>query len=232
MPDAINYRVQLEVFDGPVELLLYLVQKEELDIFDVPIARITDEYLKYLASSQKINLEFAADFLVMAIILIRWKMRALLPSAEKEPVPEPTVNLEAIFAEFQKYKRVAVLLSELEVKQKNRFPRPNTFGFEIEGTNDPWTLSQLFHSLISKLTAADSAQIARLAIRLEEKILFLRTLLRERQSIDFSDAASEYREIGELIVLFFATLELARLGEIAIEQNDEFGTIVLRLKLR
>ena len=88
-----DYKIQLELIEGPVELLLYLIRKNELDVFDVPISRLTDDFLTYLQQLPKINIEHAADFILMASILIRLKMRSLLPSAEAEPQEEASISL-------------------------------------------------------------------------------------------------------------------------------------------
>ncbi|MEO0114618.1 MAG: segregation/condensation protein A [candidate division WOR-3 bacterium] len=225
-----DYKVQLEIFEGPVELLLYLVRKNELDIFDLPIARLTDDYLAYLRQMPKINIDSAADFILMAAILIRLKMRSLLPSAEAEPQEEPTISLEHIIEEFKKYQKVAQLLSNLEAERYNLFPRAGEEIYELTGSGSLFALTQTFNEVLAKLAPKESLKISPRKIRVEEKLEYLRALIHKMKVLDFKEIVKNCEEIGEVIALFFATLELIRLGEIIVQQEREFATIKLILK--
>lgn len=225
-----DYKVQLEIFEGPVELLLYLVRKNELDVLDIPIARLTDDYLTYLRQLVKINIEHASDFILMASILIRLKMRSLLPSAQAEPKEEAPISLEQIIEEFKKYQKAAQFLSSLEAKRHNLFPRPGEQFYDYEGSGDIFALTQVFNEVLAKIAPKGSLKIEPRKIRIEEKIEFLRSVLTEKKEIDFIEVIKDCIEIGEVIALFFATLELIRLGEITVKQDYEFGTIRLILK--
>jgi len=225
-----DYKVQLELFEGPIELLLYLVRKNELDIFDIPIGRLTDHYLTYLQQLPKINIEQAADFIVMAVILVRLKMRSLLPSAEAEPVEEAAISLEQILEEFRKYQKAAQLLSGLEEKRYNLFPRSGEEIYDLEGSGDLFALTQTFNDVLAKLAPKESLKIEPRKIRIEEKLEFLRSLIYEKKQIDFVEVIKDCIDVGEVIAIFFATLELIRLGEITVKQDQEFGTIKLILR--
>jgi segregation and condensation protein A len=225
-----DYKVQLELFEGPIELLLYLVRKNELDIFDIPIGRLTDDYLTYLQQLPKINIEHAADFIVMAVILIRLKMRLLLPSAEAEPVEEVAISLEQILEEFRKYQKAAQLLSGLEEKRYNLFPRSGEEVYDFEGGGDLFALIQTFNAVLEKLAPKESLKIEPRKIRIEEKLDFLRALILEKKEIVFLDVVKDCTEIDEVISIFLAALELIRLGEISVKQDQEFGTIKLVLR--
>lgn len=225
-----NYKVQLELFEGPVELLLYLVRKNELDVFEIPIGRLTNDYLAYLRQLPKINIESAADFILMASILIRLKMRALLPNAEAEPEEEAPISLEQIIEEFKKYQKVAQLLSGLEERRHNLFPRAGEIIYDLEGSGDLFALTQIFNQVLAKLAPKASLQIEPRKIKIEEKLEFLRSLIYAKKEIDFIEVVKDCQEISEVIALFFATLELIRLGEITVRQDREFDTIKLILK--
>uniref|UniRef100_A0A7C6A9G9 Segregation and condensation protein A n=1 Tax=candidate division WOR-3 bacterium TaxID=2052148 RepID=A0A7C6A9G9_UNCW3 len=225
-----NYQVQLAIFEGPVELLLYLVRKNELDVLDIPIGQLTDDYLTYLRQLVKINIEHASDFILMASILLRLKMRSLLPSAEAEPQEEAPISLEQIIEEFKKYEKAAKFLSSLEEKRQNLFPRPGEQVYDYEGSGDIFLLTQIFNEVLAKIAPKESLKIEPRKIRIEEKIEFLRSILVAKKAIDFLEVVKDCVEIGEVIALFFATLELIRLGEIMVKQDYEFGTIRLIIK--
>ncbi len=225
-----DYRIQLEIFEGPVELLLYLVRKNELDIFDIPIGRLTNDYLIYLQQIPKIDIANAADFILMASILIRLKMRSLLPSAEAEAEEAASISLEQIIEEFKKYQKVAQLLSGLEAKRYNLFPRSGEVIYDFEGSGDLFALTQTFNEVLAKLAPKTSLKIEPRTIKIEEKLEFLRLLIQKEGELDFVAVVKGCQEIGEVIALFFATLELIRLGEIMVKQEQEFGTIKLILK--
>ena len=225
-----DYKVQLELYEGPVELLLYLVRKNELDVFDIPIGRLTDDYLTYLQQLPEINIEQAADFILMASILIRLKMRSLLPSAEAEPQEEAPISLEQIIEEFKKYQKAAQHLSGLEEKRYNLFPRSGEEIYELEGSGDLFALTQTFNDVLAKLAPKESLKIEPRKIKIEEKLSFLRSLIQEKKEIDFIEVVKDCQQVEEVISLFLATLELIRLGEITVKQDREFGTIKLILK--
>ncbi|MBM3315061.1 hypothetical protein FJY71_04365, partial [candidate division WOR-3 bacterium] len=122
-PRSPSPEVRLETFEGPVELLLYLVRQSELDVCDVPIGRLTDDYLGYIRQARRLDLEVASDFLVMAGVLVRLKARRLVPSQPDEDTETPTVTLDQILDDFRKYQRVAELLGTREAERRRMFPR-------------------------------------------------------------------------------------------------------------
>ena len=124
-----DYKVKLEVFEGPLDLLLYLIKKEEVDIYDIPIERITNQYMEYLSLMQLLNLEVAGEFLVMAATLMYIKSRSLLPvdqqitDSEAEEGEDPRWELIRQLVEYKKFKDAAAQLSKREEEQANIFPR-------------------------------------------------------------------------------------------------------------
>ena len=126
-----DYRVNLDIFAGPMDLLLYLVRREEVDIYDIPIARITDQYIRYIEMLKTLDIDLAGDFLVMAATLMQIKSAMLLPKAEPEQLQgddlaDPRAELIRQLLEYKKFKDAAGLLSAAADKQKERFPRPDT----------------------------------------------------------------------------------------------------------
>jgi segregation and condensation protein A len=220
--------VRLDIFEGPVELLLYLVRKNELNVLDIPIARLTDDYLAYLRSGSVRDLDTAADFMVMAAVLVRLKVRALLPRMADEDLSTPQVTLEQILDSYRQFQSAAQILARREAEQRLRFPRrgepPRAKPAEQE---DITLLTRAFSRLLAKMKPQPRLTITPREIRIEDKIATLRLLLSKRSVVNFEEAVTG-ATLTELIVTFLALLELVRLGEIQVEQTEEFGPIRLR----
>lgn len=227
-----EYQVKTEIFSGPIELLLYLARKNEVDIFDVPLAKITDDYLAYIQQVKNLNVEITSDFLLMAVVLIRLKVWRLLPSTkEGEELPERPVSLEDIINEFKKYAGVAGFLSELELKRSQFFPRRGQIAEELpDAAGDIYVLISAFQKVIEKNIPKASLEITVPEVKLEDKLTELRTIFAEKTKINFELIAEQARTITEIIIMFIALLELIRLGEIRVRQNIEFGEIILEKK--
>jgi segregation and condensation protein A len=222
--------VRLDLFEGPVELLLYLVRKNELDVIDVPVGRLTDDFLSSVRQAHELDMESASDFLIMAAVLLRLKTRALLPRSPDEDLTTPTVSLEQILDEFRRYQQVARLLSDKESERRLLYPRAGESPrSRLAESEDVVALTAAFKRVLSKLTPERAAQIAPPKVRLEDKLADLRRIIRERKSVDFEDVVAG-TTVSEVIVLFIAVLELVRLGELRVRQEAEFGTIRLELR--
>ncbi len=225
-----GHEARLEMFEGPVELLLYLVRKNELDIFDVPIGQLTDDFLGFVRDARNLNLELAADFLVMVGILLRLKTRRLLPGRKDEELETPTVSLEQILDEFRKYQEVARALSEKESERRLVFPcrtAPPKAGL-VEG-EDLTALTAAFQRLLARFKSDRMVEVAPRKIRFEDKLHDLRRMLRSRGTVSFEEALS-HGTLTELVVMFIAVLELVRLGEVRVRQDQQFGTITLEAR--
>jgi segregation and condensation protein A len=218
------------MFEGPVELLLYLVRKNELDVLDVPIARLTDDFLGFVRSAVDLNLEDAADFLIMAGILLRLKMRRLLPTKPEEDLSTPTVTLDQILDEFRRYQQAAKVLSEKEQERRLVFPRPLVVPKgQVADQEEVAVLTTAFRRLLAKLKPGRLVEVAPVKIRFEDKLAELRALLRGRGQVDFEEALKS-DTVTELIVMFICVLELVRLGEISVRQEEQFGRITIELR--
>jgi segregation and condensation protein A len=222
--------IRLDLFEGPVELLLYLVRKNELDAADVPVGRLTDDFLATVRQAQELDMESASDFLIMAAVLLRLKTRALLPRSPEEDLATPTVSLDQIMDEFRRYQQVARLLSDKESERRLLYPRagesPRAKQAESE---DIVALAAALKRVLAKLAPERVARIAPPKVRLEDKIAALRRTIRERRSVDFEEVVTG-TTVAEVIVMFIALLELVRLGELRVRQQAEFGTIRLELR--
>lgn len=219
--------VRLDLFEGPVELLLYLVRKNELDVLDVPIARLTDDYLAYLRAGSPLNLDAALDFMVMAAVLMRLKVRALLPHQEDEDLSTAQISLEQILDSYRQFQEAARILGKKEADQRLRFPRKGVQPpAPLAEGGDLNLLTQAFGRLLARLKTAPVVTIAPQAVKIEDKIERLRLVLKEKGVVDFEEAVTG-ASLTELIVTFLALLELVRLGEVQVEQSEEFGPIRL-----
>lgn len=227
-----EYQVKTEIFSGPIELLLYLARKNEVDIFDVSLGKITDDYLSYIQKVKNLNVEVTSDFLLMAVVLIRLKVWRLLPSTkEGEELPEQPISLEDIINEFKKYSGVAGFLSDLELKRSQLFPRRGQIVEELpEAAGDIYVLISAFQKVLEKNLPKATLEITVPEIKLEDKLAELRVAFAEKLKIGFNEIAEQNRTITEIIILFIALLELIRLGEIRVKQDSEFGEIVLEKK--
>ncbi len=219
MPAA-PYKVKLEIFEGPLDLLLYLIKQEEIDIYDIPIARITHQYLEYMEFMKSLDIEIAGEFLVMAATLLKIKSRMLLPRHEEieGEIEDPRQDLVQQLLEYKKYKEAAERLGEKEYHQRQMFPRPRG-GFDHAEDLIPPEPPRPEVGVFELLTAED--------ISIEERIDFVLRTITERRSMKFTDLfANEHRRLV-MVVTFFAMLELMRLGRVTVRQEGLFGEIMI-----
>ncbi|OGR93375.1 MAG: hypothetical protein A2992_06220 [Elusimicrobia bacterium RIFCSPLOWO2_01_FULL_59_12] len=223
--------VRLENFEGPLDLLLYLIRRDDLDIYDIPIAQITREYLSYLNVIKDLNLETAGDFLVMASTLMLIKAQMLLPSPEGEEAegPDPRAELVSKLLEYQRYKEAAALLAAYNEKAKDVYYRQAPLPFAQEDfalSASVFDLIGAFQRILEE-APKDVEQILRDEIPLEVKIRWVLDLLAEKESIAFEDLFTAGTRRLERVVTFLALLELIRLKQITARQADVFGPIRL-----
>lgn len=223
--------VRLENFEGPLDLLLYLIRKNDLDISDIPIAQITQEYLAYLDVMKDLNLEMAGEFLVMASTLIQIKSQMLLPSPDLEPEegPDPRAELINRLLEYQQYKEAAGILSGYNEKARDVFYRtvPPRFGeddFVLKAS--VFDLLGAFKRILEQ-APREVGQILREEIPLEVKIREILDWLTDRASMALEELFAKSHRRMDLIVTFLALLELIRLKQIVARQAEIFGPIRL-----
>jgi len=229
-----SYKVKLEIFEGPLDLLLYLVKKDHLNISDIPIAKVTEQYLQYLELMRLLDLNIAGDFLVMAATLMQIKSKMLLPleeSAETQEEEDPRAELVKRLLEYEKFKELAENLRQRESNQKEVFKRPKTEDKEIPSDTPVYFEASLF-DLITAFSAALKEipkelfyEVIKDEFTIEEKIHHILHLLLDLPSLGLSKLFKEAKNKLEIIVTFLAILELIRLKEIMARQKGLFGEI-------
>jgi segregation and condensation protein A len=230
-----NYRVKLEIFEGPLDLLLYLIKKDEIEITDIPIAHITEQYLAYLTLMQELDIAVASDFLVMAATLIYIKSKMLLPpdpsAAGQEDLHEdPRAELVERLLEYQKYKAAANMLytrGQLEAASYTRGALDtDTHNPEVSAT--VFDLLRVFREILKRAEAEAAMEIQRDEVTMAEKVAQIRAALAAQEEINVRELFMLSRSKRELIVTFLAFLELVKAAEISLVQQDLFGEIFAR----
>ena len=222
------YSIDLDVFEGPLDLLLHLIKKSDMEIAQIPISDITAEYLKYLDVMKELNLEIAGEFLVMAATLMQIKAKMLLPQEEgEEEGPDPLEDFKARLLEYQKFKEVAGTLSESEARNADYFyrctPLVNKEDFVLDVSL--FDLIENFKRVLSDLPSGEVKEVIYEEIPIEKKIRDILDILEEKKNITFEDLLRLEKNRRGLILCFLALLELIRLKQIAVRQKDIFGEI-------
>ena len=231
-----TYKVKLEVFEGPLDLLLYLIKKEEIDIYDIPIAKITDQYLEYLELMKLLDLNIAGEFLVMAATLIHIKSKMLLPpdqlEGQEQEEEDPRAELVKRLIEYKKFKEAASQLSQMESSQKHFFARVGT-SFKAEGIapKDEFFEASLF-DLITAFTKVLKDipkevfhEVVRDEFTVSEKIHDILHLLVEKKKLFFTELFKAAKSKFEIITIFLALLELIKIKEVVVIQMAPFSEI-------
>ncbi|HEY3500183.1 MAG TPA: segregation/condensation protein A [Polyangiaceae bacterium] len=234
-----GYRVELPTFEGPLDLLLHLIEEHELDIFDIPIAFVAAKFVEYVTLMQELNIDVASEYLVMAATLAHIKSKMLLPPSpdEQEDIQEeeldPRAELVRRLLEYQKYKHAAETLSGAPVLGRDVFLR-GVPGSEVEGRVPIAGLSlfrllDAFQVVLSRAKAGIEHQIDFERFSITDRINQLSELLRRGGRIAFVDLFEGQSSRGELIVTFLALLEMTRLRLTKLYQDDPLGPIEIEL---
>lgn len=223
-----DYEVKLEIFEGPLDLLLHLIHKNELDIFDIPIATVTDQYLGYLDMMKALNINVASEFLVMAATLIHIKSRMLLPDfqSEGEEGEDPRLEITRPLLEYMALKDAARDLSERSVLDRDTFGRvpPEDLLSQIKEDTAPELQVNLFQLIDAFRRVIEEKSLgAQLSFRLEpwsikDKTEFIIAALKERGQLYFNELFEGDRNITELVITFLALLELVHMGLVTVYQ--------------
>jgi segregation and condensation protein A len=235
-----DYKVDLEVFEGPLDLLLYLIRKEEVDIYDIPIERITTQYMQYLSVMRMLDLNIAGEFIVMAATLMMIKSRLLLPVEERADMPEeeeeddPRWELVRQLVEYKKFKDAASLLQDWEVTQENAFMHSGSGvvlnaedpGLSIKDVNI-FDLITAFNEVLKRAAKEDLGEIFAERFTVAEKIDHILVSVSSGTSMTFFDLFSEMSSRQEIVCTFLALLELIRIRQIDVVQKQRFGDITI-----
>ncbi len=232
-----EYKVQLEVFEGPLDLLLYLIKRDELDIYDIPIERVTQQYLQYMELMRILDLNIAGEFLVMAATLMMIKSRMLLPVEERpelEPEEEdPRWDLVRQLVEYKKFKDAADHLEELALRREDVFVRE---GEHLELGAEPdvslhdvsiFDLISAFNEALKRAKKEDLTELFAERYTVAEKVDLLAGLLKEKGRLRLSGLLQGMTHRYEMVCTFLAVLELIRLHQLRAEQQGVFGEIEL-----
>ena len=229
-----DYKVELDTFRGPLDLLLFLVKRNEVDIFDIPIARITEQFLEFVNHLQTIDVEWAGEFLVMAATLMEIKSRMLLPRPEEENSEDDDPRLELVkqLIEYKKYKEAAALLEEQAQRQMTRLPRlAEDTVVAVDPAQQPlrrvelWDLVSAFGRLMRETTALQPRQIILDETPIHVHMERILDLVTRRQRVAFSELFIPPHTRGRLLGIFLAILELIKGKKLVADQPEIFGNI-------
>jgi len=230
-----SYKIRLELFEGPLDLLLYLVKKDHLNIYDIPIAKVTEQYLQYLDLMKFLDLNIAGEFLVMAATLMQIKSKMLLPALEAENVQEeedPRAELVKRLLEYEKFKEIAENLRQRELEQREVFKRPKVeINKEELGSKEVYFDASIFDLINAFSKALEEIpknvfyEVIKDEFTVEEKVHDILHLLLVTESVTLSSLFGKAKNKLEIIVVFLAILELIRMKEILALQKGLFEEI-------
>jgi len=226
-----EYRVDLAVFHGPLDLLLYLIRKEEVDIYDIPIARVTRQYLNYIELMQTLNLEVAGEFILMAATLIRIKTRLLLPRDESDPdEADPREELILALVEYKKYKEAGEILREKAILEERNFA-PESPVEKIEAELEEYSDVTLF-DLISAFKDVMEArrdesfhEVNTDDFTVEQRMQYIMSALAEQEFATFTQLFADIPRRIVAVVTFIALLELSRARRVVLSQSRPFAQL-------
>jgi segregation and condensation protein A len=227
-----QYKVKLSMFEGPLDLLLFLIRKEEVSIYDIPIARITEQYLEYLRAMQELDIGVAGEFLVMAATLIYIKTQMLLPrdpDAPAEEIEDPRAELVNQLLEHQKFKGVANVLHQRAMMEAAAFGRASmeTDDENPEVAATVFQLFEVFKEVMDRRQAVSEIEIARDEMTMAEKIAEIKLMLNESAEISAGALFERARSRREMVLIFLSILELVKELVIRFRQSGTFGDIII-----
>ena len=231
-----SYRVQLEVFEGPLDLLLHLIKKEEVDVYDIPVARITDQYLRYLELMQDMNLDVAGEYLVMAATLMHVKSRMLLPPSEadaEDPDEDPRADLVQQLLEYQRYREAALALGSRPLLLRDVFRREPDRPVRDEGEGvrlrdvSLADLLEAFREVLERASRASFHEIVHEEISVAECVDVIIRRLEVDGPLRFRDLFAGAPSRRRLVATYLALLELVKGHAVRACQEEECGEILL-----
>jgi segregation and condensation protein A len=231
-PDALE--IVLEAFEGPLDLLLYLIRKENLNILDIPMAPLTRQYLEYVEEMRQTNLELAAEYLVMAAMLMEIKSRMLLPRppAAEATEEDPRAELVRRLLEYERMRKAAQGLDELPQVGRDVVAISvwveKTVSQQLPNVN-PGDLAEAWRTLLHRARLSKHHRVSREELSVRAHMSGILRSLRERRVVEFSELFDPQRGVPVLVVTFLALLELARELLVEITQSAGFGPIYVKL---
>lgn len=239
------YQVRLEHFEGPLDLLLYLIREHEVDIYDIPISLVTQQYLQYLELLKLLDLEVGSEYLLMAATLLRIKSKMLLPrrpEEEEDEAADPREELVQRLLEYRRFKEAAGVLNEHQDRNADVFYHPateenwdedlngvETLDTRLAGNLNLWDLLQAFKFTLDRAKDDFDRTVERETISIEDRMDDILENLKKRKNLFFSALFQEDLSRSFLIITFLALLELIRQNRVVFEQTDTLGEIWLTL---
>ncbi len=234
-----QYRVRLPIFEGPLDLLIFFIKRDEIDIYDIPIAKITQDFLDYLNLMTALDLILAGDFMVIAATLMRIKARMLLPPTpgeEEEDIEDPRRELVEMLIEYRRFKEAAGELRDLEEDRIKMFPRIQSMeevygGPTVEDSLTDVTLYDLLETvkrILSDMPEDLTHNVATISNTIEEQMGVIEGFFGERNEYTFMELAKTIKKRVVVILTFLALLELMRSRKISISQDKFLGEILIR----
>lgn len=228
------YKIKLDQFEGPLDLLLFFIKRDELNIYDIPISRITKEFLEYVNLIKMLDLELAGDFILMASTLMHIKVRMLLPREldEKGEEIDPRAELVKALLEYKRYKEVTEDLAYFESNQRKLSYRGNFSADEKVSVPEYnillknvtiYDLAKTFRSILDSVKEEPVHEVRKVNISIDEQISFILGKIEEVQSVNFLILIKEMKEKIRIIVTFIAILELVKMSKIKIEVSADFN---------
>ena len=227
-----SYNVKLDVFEGPLDLLLFFIKRDEINIYDIPISHITNEYLEYLELMKSMNLHLAGEFILMASLLIRIKVRMLLPRKEVDEtvdVEDPRTELVEMLLEYKKYKDISNFLRKLETDQL-KLHQVNSFLDSVEWDPEIFLsdvnlldMGIAFKKLLINLPKPSYYEIETYKININQQIQFINSMFLNRKRIRFSELAQRLKNRIEVLITFLAILEMIKNQKLRVSQKTVFG---------
>ena len=232
-----DYQVKVENFEGPMDLLLFFIQRDKLNIYDIPIAHITKEFLDYMKLMDMMNIDLGGEFVYMASLLMKIKAKMLLPVSDEdvEIIEDPRTPLVQRLLEYQQYKKVGEQLQEIYSEHALHFPigQEMTYDESSKKNINPvqnvtlFTLSSIFQELINRLPDVNPYELHEDPIQLDEQIAFLIGEINSTKRLSFTMLIPILKTKFRIVVTFMAILEMLRTNQITIEQNEPFGELIL-----
>lgn len=238
------YQVRLEHFEGPLDLLLFLIREHEVDIYDIPISLVTQQYLQYLELLKLLDLEVGSEYLLMAATLLRIKSKMLLPrrpEEEEEETADPREELVQRLLEYRQFKEAAGVLNEHQDRNADVFYHPSaehpdedlngveTLDTRLAGNLNLWDLLQAFKFTLDRAKDDFDRTVERETLSIEDRMDDILDHLKRQKSLFFSALFQEDLSRSFLIITFLALLELIRQNRVVFEQTDTLGEIWLTL---
>jgi len=234
------YKIQLNNFEGPIDLLLYFIRRDELDIYDIPIAKITKEFVDAVEQWERMHLHVAGDFIVMASTLMRIKAKLLLPRPEVDDdgeIIDPRTELVQQLVEYKRFKNAAELLRNLSSERDQQFSRQLEPIIQIDESDieqniildvSLFDLARFFKSAMDNMPVVSQLELSREPVQLEQQKEFIFKYFDGDGRLNFSTILNKLESRMEIVVTFLAILDLVREGVCRLNQNEVFGDLELQ----